>query len=91
VEEREMGAGCGAPTLEKAVAAGEGELCGRATWQSPASVRKGNTVVFTRNRETIKVERSRLVWPDGYAGPRMDRPDGYAYPNNHTREFLKST
>jgi dihydrofolate reductase len=64
--------------LEKAVVDGEGELCGRATWQSPASVRKENIIVFTRNRETIKVERSRLVWPDGYAGPRTDRPDEYA-------------
>jgi hypothetical protein len=38
VEERGMVAGCGAPTLEKATVAGEGELRARGVVNAPAVV-----------------------------------------------------
>jgi len=76
MEERGMGAGCGAPTLEKAAEAGEREP--QASGARMRQVGKGNVIVFLRNRETLKVERSRSIGPDGCIGPRTGHPDGYA-------------
>jgi hypothetical protein len=90
-KERGMGAGCGAPTQEKAVAAGEGDLQASGAVDAPVTVtcvvRKGNAVVFSRNRETLKGGAKQACWARWLRRPKKGCPDGYAWTDALTREF----